>query len=182
MVETKQDSMYLVSKDGEVFSLFTNKLLKLSESKGTGYIVVNIRVRGERQPVYVHRLVAEAFIDNPNDLPEVNHKDGNKHNNIYTNLEWVTGQQNKDHAKATGLIKIGSQLKRAKLTEEKVEIICQMLQEGFTTGNILNIVDFYVTRSLLLNIRARRDWKHISEKYSWEAFLNKRKNTIKCND
>lgn len=64
-----------------------------------GYQKVSIAGRS----VSVHRLVAEAFMANPNDLPEVNHKDGNKGNNHRTNLEWCSRSQNMKHAYATGL-------------------------------------------------------------------------------
>lgn len=177
--EIQDDEMYLVSENGEVFSLFTNKTLKPSLSKGTGYFVVNIRKQGKRYPEYIHRLVAEAFIDNPNNLPEVNHIDGNKLNNSVNNLEWVSGNDNKLHAKNTGLVKRGSELERATLTSEQVHAICKLFSEGFSTGYILNIVEFNTNRSQLLNIRARRDWQHISCNYEWKSFSNKRNSRAK---
>lgn len=69
-------------------------------SKHDGYRKVLTR---ERVKVYVHRLVAEAFIPNPDNLPEVNHIDGNRSNNAVHNLEWVSHADNMRHAYATGL-------------------------------------------------------------------------------
>lgn len=173
LVETKQDYMYLVSKHGDVFSRFTNKFLKKSESQ-TGYLVVNIRVEGERKPVYIHRLVAEAFIENPLDKDCVNHKDGNKHNNDITNLEWVTDPENKDHALRTGLVLRGDSLKNAKLTHEQVVRVCELLQQGKSTGQIITSLGLSISRGVLLNIRSRRDWAHVSCDYKWEKNANKR--------
>ena len=59
--------------------------------------------KGKKKSVVVHRLVAKAFVPNPNGYPQVNHKDGNKHNNHFDNLEWVTGSMNLLHAHKTGL-------------------------------------------------------------------------------
>ena len=56
---------------------------------------------------YIHRLVATAFIPNPEGKPEVNHKDGDKHNNALSNLEWATSSENKQHASRTGLLRSG---------------------------------------------------------------------------
>lgn len=56
------------------------------------------------QREYTHRLVARHFVPNPNNLPEVNHIDGNKHNNYFLNLEWCTHRDNCRHASVTGLI------------------------------------------------------------------------------
>ena len=178
LVETKQDCMYLVSKHGDVFSRFTNKFLKKSESQ-TGYLVVNIRVDGERQPVYIHRLVAEAFIDNPLGKDCVNQKDGNKHNNDVTNLEWVTDPENKDHALRTGLMLRGDDLKNAKLTHEQVVKICELLQQGKSTGQIITSLGLNISRGVLLNIRSRRDWTHISKDYQWEKNESKRNRRAK---
>lgn len=68
-----------------------------------GYPMVDLYKDGCRRTRGVHQLVAEAFIPNPEHKPEVNHKDGNKHNNHVSNLEWVTKKENCEHAWKTGL-------------------------------------------------------------------------------
>lgn len=68
------------------------------------YVKVSLTVNGKSQNKLVHRLVAQAFIPNPENKPEVNHKDGNKLNNCLDNLEWVTKSENIKHAYRTGLI------------------------------------------------------------------------------
>lgn len=76
----------------------------LSQRVGTnGYKVIVTRCHGEGKTINIHRLVAKIFVPNPNNYPQVNHKDGNKQNNHYTNLEWVTQSQNQRHAYSTGL-------------------------------------------------------------------------------
>lgn len=63
-----------------------------------GYLKIGLSKNGKNYKKRVHRLVAEAFIPNPHNLPQVNHKDGNPKNNSITNLEWCTNQENKSHA------------------------------------------------------------------------------------
>lgn len=67
--------------------------------KANGYVAVTLWSCGDGKERYVHRLVAAAFIDNPNDLPQVNHKDGDTANNAVENLEWVTNAENQTHAR-----------------------------------------------------------------------------------
>jgi len=69
----------------------------------TGYYRKTMQVNGKSTGQFIHRLVAEAFIHNPENKPMVNHKDGNKWNNHVSNLEWVTAKENIDHAWRTGL-------------------------------------------------------------------------------
>ena len=92
---------YLITFDGRVFSLKSNKYLKL-RINSDGYYVVGLYKDGKQYQKSIARLIVEAFIPNPNNKPEVNHKDGIKSNNIVFNLEWVTAKENTQHAKALG--------------------------------------------------------------------------------
>lgn len=74
------------------------KEIKPEETK-KGYLRVALFKDGKRKWFKVHRLVAQAFIENPDNKSQVNHKDGNKKNNSVTNLEWVTDEENKEHQK-----------------------------------------------------------------------------------
>lgn len=100
---------YLVDQNGNVynsencrrFKLFKPKILKTWPNKNTGYVQVclqNSKLGIKPKCLYVHRLVAAAYLPNPLNLPEVNHKDFNKKNNSIDNLEWVTKEQNKWHS------------------------------------------------------------------------------------
>lgn len=91
---------YAVSDSGLVMNTRTGKVLK-PKSAGKGYQQVCLPGGSYR---YIHRLVAQAFIDNEAGLPQVNHLDGDKANNAATNLEWCTAAQNLQHAYATGLL------------------------------------------------------------------------------
>ena len=70
--------------------------------KRYGYCELSLHKNGKEKRFKVHRLVAEAFIPNPNNLPEVNHIDGNKENNHILNLEWVTPSENQKHRHKLG--------------------------------------------------------------------------------
>ena len=96
------NSMYLVSDKGNVFSVKSQKLLSIRKSKN-GYFKVTLSNDGVPKCFSIHRLVAEAFIENKEGKPQVNHIDGNKRNNCADNLEWVTASENQLHAVRTGL-------------------------------------------------------------------------------
>ena len=89
---------YSVSDNGTVRNDRTGNFVKpvLSNS---GYYRVRLWEHGKGKNFFVHRLVAVAFVPNQNNKPEVNHIDGNKTNNVFTNLEWVTGAENKKHCR-----------------------------------------------------------------------------------
>lgn len=94
---------YLVSTSGQIRR--QGSLTDHSVRDHKGYLVTDLYTNGNRCTKRVHRLVAEAFIPNPDNKPEVNHKDGNRHNNAVSNLEWVTKTENCRHAWDTGLVK-----------------------------------------------------------------------------
>lgn len=89
---------YQVTSWGRVYDKKHERFLK-PEIHAKGYLRVDLYQDGQRVHKKVHRLVAEAFIANPENKPQVNHIDGNNQNNSITNLEWVTDEENKEKAK-----------------------------------------------------------------------------------
>ena len=95
------EGLYEISNMGRVKSIKFNKekILSLQKDK-YGYLRSGLRKMGKLKNCFVHRLVAEAFIPNPNNLPIVNHKDENKQNNCVENLEWCTVKYNNSYGSA----------------------------------------------------------------------------------
>lgn len=90
------EGLYLISCDGQVKSLISNKLLKPNRMN-TGYLSVELFKDGKSKRLLIHRLVAQAFIANPDNLPQVNHIDEVKSNNCVSNLEWCTAKYNMNY-------------------------------------------------------------------------------------
>lgn len=92
------ESYYEVSNLGRIRRIHKARgtkcgILKEGTTK-SGYSIVVLSIKGKTNSKFVHRLVAEAFLENPNHLPEVNHKDENPKNNEISNLEWVSSKEN----------------------------------------------------------------------------------------
>lgn len=87
---------YMIDENGNILNLNTNKYLKGSIGEN-GYKYYRLSKNNQKKMFYAHRLVAETFINNPNNLPIVNHIDGNKLNNNIENLEWVSYSDNTKH-------------------------------------------------------------------------------------
>lgn len=96
------ENHYLVSTCGKLFSAKTLKEIK-PKPNGRGYLVHTTRLSTGTVRVRLHRAVAEAFVENKDSKPIVNHKDGCKQNNASTNLEWNSHSENTSHAWKTGL-------------------------------------------------------------------------------
>lgn len=118
---------FSVSSDGKIYSKRTSKILKTQVLK-SGYEVFTTKIGGRAGKsigFFVHKMVAETWIKNQENKPEVNHIDGNKLNNHVSNLEWVTDSENMTHAYKTGL-KIplyGEDHQNSKFTNEQIQEI-----------------------------------------------------------
>jgi len=102
------EKKYMITDTGKIYSYARNNYLTQRVTRyGYAEVVLSNQKDGKRSVKYVsvHRLVAMAFISNPNNLKQVNHIDGNKLNNVVSNLEWCTAQQNIQHAWDLGLSK-----------------------------------------------------------------------------
>lgn len=103
LIINNQETLYEISEYGDIRNIQRNKILK-PQTTQYGYKRIILSVNKKPKNFNVHRLVAQTFLEeNVNNLPYVNHKDGNKENNHYSNLEWVTPQENSKHAWDTGL-------------------------------------------------------------------------------
>lgn len=137
----------------------TNKLIN-SFVFDDGYICVTLIKNGKTKFTGIHRLIASAFIPNPENKPEVNHKDGNKHNNSIDNLEWNTSSENKKHAFNIGLNprRKGEKHNTAKLTEKEVLEI-RKIGNTMTQKDIAKI--YGVNHQAIYKILKRQRWTHI---------------------
>ena len=89
------EGLYMVSNWGRVKSIkFGKERILKPVTNSSGYLLVGLYKNNIEKKYSVHRLVAEAFIPNPYNLPQVNHKDENKQNNVVSNLEWCTHEYN----------------------------------------------------------------------------------------
>ena len=143
---------YEITRDGKVINKQTGHTLA-PQPNGKGYLRVSIG----KKLMFIHRLVAEKYIPNPENKPQVNHKDGNKLNNCVDNLEWVTNQENRNHAVDNDLQVTGEKCSWAKLTEENVKEI--RANPGYE--NEYWAKKFKVSRSTISDVVNYRTWKHI---------------------
>lgn len=126
------EGLYYITEDGRVYSSIQNKWLKTWDNGG--YLVVNLQ--GEKK--YVHRLVAESFISNPDNLPVVNHKDENKLNPSVDNLEWCTYKYNNNYGTARDRMIATRKATRKINKSELLTNIVHILELNNTQKQLLN--------------------------------------------
>lgn len=167
IIDNHKGTKYYVSRAGKVISkkVHIHELKVFETNKGYQYVKTSTS-KGKSRAEFIHRLVAKAFIPNPDNKPEVNHIDGNKHNNCVENLEWVTSKENKDHARNHHLIRPakGEKSGMTNLTNNKVRAICEDMERNELTIKELS-KKYNVTKDTLYSIRTRRAWTFISEDY-----------------
>lgn len=155
---------YKVSSEGVVYSKRGKKMS--SSDNGRGYQILQLRINGKSRTRAVHRLVAELFVENPKGYLEVGHLDGDKLNNSASNLVWCTRSENIQHAYDNGLRSAkGENNSRAKITENDVHWVCQLIVDGFSCAKIAEVTGY--PYHAIRRIRCRENWTYISSKYSW---------------
>ena len=156
---------YRISKNGEVASIQRNgtvsdqRLIKPTISTN-GYMKVSLRCNGKRYTRNIHRMLAQTFIENKENLPCVNHIDGNKLNNSLLNLEWVSYSRNTQHAYDNGLTKVAKGESKSMLTNKDVLNIVKMKKDGGTLRGIAK--EFGISASSVSDIVLGRTWSHVT--------------------
>lgn len=162
--------IYMISDHGNVKSLQKivrgslrkERLLKPKKHRD-GYFAVVLQNNKKRKNYFVHRLVAIAFCKNNLQKPDVNHIDGNKENNFYQNLEWVTSKENSIHAVNLGLCphSVGENHIKSKLKNKDILEI-RKLWDGTNPYNQDNFsIKYKISKSNIAKILKRETWKHI---------------------
>lgn len=154
---------YFVTEEGDVYTSKRGPLRKMSTPVSFQYRAVKLSHEGKVKHCFVHRLVAKAYVDNPENKGYVNHKDGDKLNNSFSNLEWVTFSENIQHSFDTGLNKglAGMENGRALLSDTEVIEIYQRLQQGEKSKDLAE--EFRVERTAISKIKRKQLWKHITD-------------------
>jgi len=160
------EGFYKISNFGRVLSLIphngtSNRKLKNLLNK-TGYYQVGLHINGSKKKMFlVHRLIANAFIPNPENKPCVNHINGKKTDNRIENLEWCTHSENTTHAFETKLKEAakGEKHGKAVLTKQDVLEIRARLYIGEKAVELSK--EFGVTPPVISKIKLRQIWTHI---------------------
>jgi len=149
-----KNSQYYITDDCRIYNSITKRFLNPYQvlngrSKTKKYLGLNLHIDGKQTNVMYHRLIAEAFIPNPNNLPQVNHIDGNLLNNSLDNLEWVSASYNNIHAITNGL-------RPCKLNQQKADEIRDLINKGIKPKEIMKLYD--IKSTMFYKIKNNQSW------------------------
>lgn len=165
------NSKYFITESGDVYSKKGNKLTPVLNHKGY-YTVKIFYEKGKYKTKFIHRLVAEAFIDNPNNLETVNHKNGIKTDNRVENLEWLSRLNNTKHAAEVLQAQKGDKATNLTINSEIAIEICKLLEKDMRNIDIANLLD--IPKNIVRDIRTRKTWTHLSKDYNFTISKNAR--------
>lgn len=168
--------LYTIYEDGRIHNDTNGKWIRgTSIDNHNRYVKIHLGTDEAGKFLPLHRLVAQIFIPNPNNYPQVNHIDGNRYNNAASNLEWCTAKQNIRHCWDTGLHKRqhGKMIGTSKLTGEEAKWVYSFRDSGLTPKQFVNRYRFYkINLNSVRSIWQGRSWARVTGHSS----LNK------CND
>lgn len=153
------DGRYQTNFRGEVRNAISGRVVRFYINPVNGYVFCVLSWKGKSHTRYKHRLIAEYFIPNPFNLPEVNHDDGDKQNNVVNNLKWTSHLENMGHAVEIGLMPNGERKCNAKLNTENV-IEIKAYSKDVSHSTIARV--FNVSPATISKIRRNIRWKHLS--------------------
>lgn len=154
------NGLYKISNLGNIKHSVRNVIIK-GQDNGNGYRQLTIIKNGKRKVYYIHRLVAETFIPNPNNLPQVNHKNSIRNDNRVENLEWCTGKQNMEHCSMVGRTTKGEKSGSCKLSNQKVLAIRRLYTINPKFNKLKIAKKLGVRDTTIHKIIRRQRWNHI---------------------
>ena len=155
-----EDYDYVVSNFGRIKNLKNNNLLKPQDNRN-GYLKVCLSKHGKVNQFLMHRLVAELFIDNPNNLPQVNHIDENKNNAHVNNLEWCSHTYNSMYSISNRKSIKGVETYNSILTDKDVlEIVNCLKLKLYSQTKLAEL--YNVKQITISNIWTGRSWNHVT--------------------
>lgn len=164
--------IYKIDENGNIYSEYKKDYLKPKKDKD-GYLEISLAGKNKTIFVRIATLVAYNFIGNPPvnmEDPTIDHIDNNRLNNYYKNLRWIERSKNSSIRKNKG---IGELNHESKLTENQVFRICELLMENKLT--LKEIADlFNVSKYTINNIKMKKNWIYITNKYNFPNSIVKR--------
>ena len=158
--KVKDFDNYIVSNKGNVINTKFGILKKQRNTK-TGYKIIDLKENGKKKTEYIHRLVAEAFIPNINNLPQVNHIDENKNNAHVNNLEWCSHTYNSMYSISNRKSIKGVETYNSILTDKDVlEIVNCLKLKLYSQTKLAEL--YNVKQITISNIWTGRSWNHVT--------------------